>query len=155
MPLFSRRYAFAGTCRAGTTNRAEITIDITGGFFMWREFFISIFIFLSCFLFISSCEFLRQDSLQASLVQIDSINKACQADEDCVLVDKGCCGCRAGGESIAVHKSQKNSYNIDLKKKCSARGFMACARWYRCDDFKAQCLNSQCVQSNNNKRQGY
>ena len=109
---------------------------------MRLEFFISSFIFLSCFLFISSCEFLKQDS-QKSHIPTNLSSKACQIDADCVLVDTACCGCNAGGESVAIHKSQENSYNSELKTKCSGQNM--CKQWYRCDNFKAQCHNSQCI----------
>ena len=45
---------------------------------------------------------------------------ACQVDEDCVLVHADCCGCNSGGKSIAVHKSQQEAHNRDLRKQCSS-----------------------------------
>ena len=68
----------------------------------------------------------------------------CSTDSDCVLVNKDCCGCNAGGESIAINRSQENTYNSALKSRCS-RDLRACPAWYRCKEFKAQCLSSKCV----------
>ena len=129
------------------------------------------YVFSNVFLFISSCEFLKQDSplqdpfSQASSLQdypsqdssslpveqsappVSSIQPdslACETDSDCVLVNKGCCGCSAGGESIAIHKSQQNSYINELKESC-ALFIRFCPAWYRCDEFKAKCINFQCV----------
>ena len=69
---------------------------------------------------------------------------SCVQDEDCVLVSEGCCPCNSGGAYIAIHQSQKNSYESELRKKCSFD--MMCAAWYRCGEWeeKARCINSQC-----------
>ena len=76
-------------------------------------------------------------------------NSSCKTSADCVLVNKGCCGCGAGGESIAIPIAQKDSYNSQLKKHCleleKTRGPMACPQSYRCEEFQAECRNSQCV----------
>ena len=70
----------------------------------------------------------------------------CQADEDCVLVSANCCSCNSGGKSISVHKSQKETYNRDLKKYCSTLEFNLCATVYLCDDIhKARCEDSKCI----------
>ncbi|MCZ0932055.1 MAG: hypothetical protein OXJ52_02765 [Oligoflexia bacterium] len=137
---------------------------------MWREFCI----FISCFLFVSSCDSLRQDSLisdpdlgpppsllcgpsnespppscdpSSSEDLIDGqFNKACQADEDCVLVITNCCSCRAGARYIAIHKSQENSYKSKRDKQCSSFNGL-CSQDYTCGTYQAyqaQCLNSQC-----------
>ena len=79
--------------------------------------------------------------------QTDLVNLACKTDSDCVLVDAHCCGCANGGESIAIHKSQKNSYMSQLKKYCSRLDLYSCLAEYRCDYFKAKCMNFQCVTS--------
>ena len=74
----------------------------------------------------------------------------CQTDSDCVLVDKDCCGCVSGGDSIAIHKSQENIYNKDLQSRCAAAvdSSKACATWDRCAEFQAQCRNSKCISIN-------
>ena len=114
-------------------------------------------------MFISSCEALKQNStskaplpkkspsltvqkpvLPVSSTKAQSINPACKTDSDCVLVDKGCCNCANGGDSIAIHKSQKNNYISKLKKSCSSFTDF-CMAEYRCDYFKAKCMNFQCV----------
>ena len=78
----------------------------------------------------------QQDSNQDS-------SPICQTNADCVLVRADCCGCLGGGESIAVHKSQENNHNRKLREQCSSH--IICPRGDRCDDFQAQCRNSQCI----------
>lgn len=73
---------------------------------------------------------------------------SCETNADCVLVNTNCCGCQAGGEAIAVHKSQKDSHDRRLKEQCAGEVSMLCPQWYRCKDFQAQCRNSQCVTIN-------
>ncbi len=73
----------------------------------------------------------------------------CTKNADCVLVDKECCGCGSGGESIAIHISKKDSYNSKLKKQCDdlekKSGPITCHDTERCEEFQAQCRNSRCV----------
>jgi len=66
----------------------------------------------------------------------------CNSDSDCVLVSKDCCGCNAGGESIAIHQSLEKDYSDRLKKTCSVK--QICFAWYRCDDFRAYCQSQKC-----------
>ena len=73
---------------------------------------------------------------------VDTI--ACQVDEDCVLVHADCCGCNSGGKSIAVHKSQQEAHNRDLRKQCSSHRTM-CKKVYLCDKLQISCENSECV----------
>ena len=70
---------------------------------------------------------------------------SCKTDADCVLVNADCCGCQSGGSSIAVHKSDKKSYNSALKKTCSTSTPANCSASYRCNTFQAYCHNSQCA----------
>lgn len=69
---------------------------------------------------------------------------SCVQDEDCVLVSEGCCPCNSGGIYIAIHRSQKDSYENKLREKCSFR--MMCPAWYRCGEWedKARCINAEC-----------
>ena len=113
------------------------------------------FIFSSCFA--SACGYINKapDQIPADLSAqqsqsnpsqnhlMDSVTQfPCKTNEDCVLVDKGCCGCGSGGESIAIPISQKDSYNNQLEKRCLE---LNCVEWARCGEFQAQCQNSQCV----------
>lgn len=68
---------------------------------------------------------------------------ACQVDEDCVLVPADCCGCNNGGKSIAVHKSQQESYKSNLQRQCSS--LPTCKTVYLCGNIQVQCKNSECV----------
>lgn len=125
-------------------------------------------IFLSCFLFITAFECVKKAPLQIDPNQnpvqqsqtntsqnpIENSNNpshknTCKTNADCILVNKGCCGCSAGGESIAIPISQKDSYNDQLKKQCldleKTRGLIACPQSYHCGEFQAQCQNSQCI----------
>ena len=76
--------------------------------------------------------------------KIDNINTSCTQDADCVLVSTGCCSCNNGGTYLAIHKSEKDSYESELKKRCSVP--QICKTWYRCGEWldKAQCINSKC-----------
>lgn len=112
------------------------------------------FIFLSYFLLFSSCTATSKTvskSTPTSLIsQINLFkNNTCKTDADCVLVDKGCCGCSSGGESIAIHISEKENYNSQLKKKCQqiekTTDSIACHDTMMCEHFRAQCIYSQCI----------
>ncbi len=74
----------------------------------------------------------------------DNIETSCVQDENCVLVSHDCCPCNSGGTYIAIHKSQKNSYENELKNRCASH--IACTAWYRCSEWedKARCINSKC-----------
>lgn len=75
---------------------------------------------------------------------------ACESAADCVLADapKSCCGCNKGGASIAIHKSRKEKYQNKLVeyriRECQRR---LCPQHFRCNEFKARCINSQCQAS--------
>ena len=85
-------------------------------------------------IFLTSCT-----SAQSKEIKID-----CTQDTDCVLVSKGCCSCNNGGTYLAIHKSEKSSYENQLKKRCS--DLQICPAWYRCNEWedKAQCINNKC-----------
>ena len=68
----------------------------------------------------------------------------CFRDTDCVLMDEGYCRCNVGGESIAVHKDQAESYNESLKKYRDAQPLRACPQSYNCGRQKARCVNRTC-----------
>ena len=71
---------------------------------------------------------------------------SCQMDTDCVLVKADCCSCRSGGQSVAVHKSQKEAFNRGLEKRCSIEEFRTCEDKNLCDvTYKAKCEVSICV----------
>jgi len=135
------------------------------------------FVFSSCFLFTPACEYIKTpDQISADFdAQQSQSNSSqnpstaaqqsqsnsnqnpstalttqfpCKINADCVLVNKGCCGCRAGGESIAISNLAKDSHNDQLKKQCLELNKnipIACPAQFRCDEFQAQCQNSQCV----------
>ena len=108
---------------------------------MFMKSFYLIFILL-----LSGCGWLSsfQDERAPSQPKVDSIS--CQADTDCVLVSANCCSCNSGGKSIAVHKSQKETYDRDLKKYCAASASNICATVYNCEiTYKAKCENSKCI----------
>ena len=104
--------------------------------------FIWFFIFL-----LFSCEglpFFSGKEKVSPAPKVDPVS--CQADTDCVLVSANCCSCNNGGKSIAIHKSQKESYNRDLEKYCSARENTMCLTVYNCGiTYSARCEDSKCI----------
>ena len=73
-------------------------------------------------------------------------NPTCNTDADCVLVNKDCCGCSSGGESVAVHRSQVESYNREWEQECSSdRISVHCPSVNVCNKYQVQCYNSQCA----------
>ena len=74
----------------------------------------------------------------------DNIKTSCTQDTDCILVLKGCCSCNNGGTYLAIHKSQKDSYESKLKKRCSTP--QICKTQYRCNEWedKPRCISSKC-----------
>jgi hypothetical protein len=45
-------------------------------------------------------------------------SNACQNDDDCVELNKGCCGCHEGGSKIAVLASKAQEIRAQLEAKC-------------------------------------
>lgn len=103
----------------------------------------SISVSLLLILFISSCH-LSNKASPSKAPPLSQYQTTCHKDSDCVLVDKDCCGCSAGGESIAINKSQKDIYNKDLHSRCSGEPRL-CPAWYRCKEFQTECRNSKCI----------
>lgn len=99
------------------------------------------------FAFLSSCNLFDQTNggQNTGRIQIPVQNIPCQTFADCVLVNRDCCGCNAGGESIAIHISQEYTYNNEWQRICSTRGLQACKQWYRCEEFQVQCHNFRCA----------
>ncbi|MCY4512493.1 MAG: hypothetical protein OXB86_02250 [Bdellovibrionales bacterium] len=91
---------------------------------------------------ILSCDLFR--TRQSSDPVSPQTKVPCAKDSDCILVNKDCCGCRAGGDSIAIHKSQESDYNNKWKEACSIQSPL-CKQWYRCELFQIQCRDFQCV----------
>ena len=107
--------------------------------------FYILFLFI---LFISACHISNKASSTTS--PHSQYQTTCQKDSDCVLVDKDCCGCSAGGESIAINKSQEIVYNKDLDSRCSGDSMRVCPAWFRCREFQAKCHKSKCIVIKNN-----
>ena len=100
------------------------------------------YISLLLILFISACHLSNKAS--STTPPPFRYQTTCQKDSDCVLVDKDCCGCSAGGESIAINKSQETVYNKDLDSRCSG-DLRVCPAWFRCREFQAKCHKSRCT----------
>lgn len=49
---------------------------------------------------------------------------SCEEDSDCVAVNKGCCGCTAGGQAKAINKDLVDEWEKILGEECAA---VACA----------------------------
>ena len=118
-----------------------------------RYRFLLFFTFVSYFLFISSSgKAIGQTSSEqkTSVTHFQLFQKnTCKTDADCVLVNKDCCGCGSGGESIAIPISQKESYKRKRKLKCDwiekITGPINCFEAMRCQLFQAQCIDSKCL----------
>ena len=114
---------------------------------------IAIFVFLLGGFIMCSAQNLKNSAVDQSTNnlnnEVNTEQTACTKNADCVLVNKECCGCGSGGESIAVHISQKDSYNNKLDKQCDdiekKFGPLTCHDTMRCDEFQAQCRNSKCI----------
>lgn len=108
--------------------------------FLLRKSLLFLFLFLSGLLFPGfSCDFWRVTEPQP----LPPPGPICNADTDCVLVNRGCCGCDYGEGDFAIHKSQKADHirNIrDTRESC------ICTMQIRdCTNYQAQCRNSKCV----------
>lgn len=95
------------------------------------------------FAFVSNCNLFKQTT---GTIQVQNV--PCATNADCILVNKDCCGCNAGGESIAIHISQEYIYNNELQRTCSTREPQLCRQHFRCGEFQIQCHNSRCVTRN-------
>jgi hypothetical protein len=42
----------------------------------------------------------------------------CETNDDCVLVNEGCCKCSSGGTRIALSKVDQKIYEANLEQKC-------------------------------------
>ncbi len=69
----------------------------------------------------------------------------CNADDDCLTVDKiGCCGCWQGGGQAAVSSTHANKLRRFLKHAC--HGKQACVQIDLCrKDLEPRCIARQCT----------
>ncbi len=67
--------------------------------------------------------------------------RACTQDSDCVKVPADCCGCQAGGASIAINKAYLEVWN---EKKLGACQGIACIQLYKCADDEPECVENEC-----------
>ena len=105
-------------------------------------------------IFLFSCGFFDRSASEPRIEDFKPFqfiqDSPCDRDSDCILVDKSCCGCNDGGNSIAIHISEEDVYNKALRNYCSSREPMLCTKWYRCRDFRALCHNSRCTVESTN-----
>ena len=69
----------------------------------------------------------------------------CTKNEDCVLVDTGCCGCKGKDGAMVVHKSLVMEYREKTKQECSSDSSFACTTDNVPCEWKAVCVNSRCA----------
>jgi len=43
---------------------------------------------------------------------------SCVTDEDCIMVDDGCCGCTAGGRATFINRIYEDEWNEKLREEC-------------------------------------
>jgi hypothetical protein len=66
--------------------------------------------------------------------------RACVKDSDCVLVNKNCCGCSAGGSKTCINKDFYDQWQQRLD--CKSKGTILCPQVYLCDSNPTRC---ECV----------
>lgn len=88
----------------------------------------------------------------SQITQNDPVDQqACNKNEDCVLVEEGCCPCSSGGNEIAIHRSLVENHNTEREKECAPSGNnIMCPTVYLCGQKRAECSNSQCKTVNTN-----
>ncbi len=72
-------------------------------------------------------------------------DNSCETDSDCVKVDAGCCGCNEGGEAIAIHKNEKDSWESQLQKNCTDVFCTQVISNHPSCEKEAVCINDECV----------
>lgn len=68
----------------------------------------------------------------------------CGNDNDCALVNSGCCGCSMGGGVTCINKKYLGDWNQKLRLDCE--GSIACPAVYLCDTNPTgcECVNNIC-----------
>ncbi|MCK4591866.1 hypothetical protein KAT63_00330 [Candidatus Parcubacteria bacterium] len=68
----------------------------------------------------------------------------CGDDNDCALVNSGCCGCSMGGGVTCINKKYLGDWSQKLRLDCE--GSIACPAVYLCDDNPTgcECVNNVC-----------
>ena len=102
------------------------------------EFFFKILFILVSALFLSCTDRMSPEEF------LPNVN--CAKNEDCALVDTGCCGCKGKDGAMAVHKSlvaEYAEYREKIKQECSSD--FACTTDNVPCEWKAVCVNSKCT----------
>jgi hypothetical protein len=73
----------------------------------------------------------------------------CSNDSDCWLTPADCCGCTAGGLSIAIASSHYGSWFSALKSICAVRTAKTpCWEFFECAQARAACKYGRCIIAN-------
>lgn len=111
---------------------------------MMRNFWLSLMLIVPLAMGADSCK-KPNPSAKAPIDGKSSTQYACKADEDCLLIKAGCCGCLHGGKQIAISKSAAKQYDQALDKQCVD---VVCAQMISTDEScqkVARCLNGLCT----------
>ena len=78
-------------------------------------------------------------------VHIETLEKACSQDTDCILAPQGCCGCNSGGQQDALNKKYSEALKARRGKGCAHQGCLAVINDSpECQAKQAQCIKGQC-----------
>ncbi len=68
--------------------------------------------------------------------------RGCEADDDCVYVNNGCCDCVNGGRDLAIHRDRVEEFRALFQ--CSGRCTMV-GQLVPCGSGKVSCQHGLCV----------
>lgn len=78
-------------------------------------------------------------------VHIETLEKVCSQDTDCILASQGCCGCNSGGQQDALNKKYSETLKGRRVKGCAHQGCLAVINDSpECQAKQAQCIKGQC-----------
>lgn len=108
-------------------------------------------LFTLCFLILGVMFYHGQKPAAQTLVEVQEtpgpgVNiRSCQTDQDCIGVDDGCCGCKAGGKKTAINRKYYSHYLGQIEDSCFlARCPAGESTHQTCGRVQSECINNIC-----------
>ena len=81
-----------------------------------------------------------------SIVVLDYFTKEhyCETDDECILIQAGCCNCNMGGSNTAINNKYTDWWNTKLSFSCKNAVCSAVIN-DKCNDDVARCVNHTCT----------
>lgn len=92
------------------------------------------------------CEDSTKNQLsEAAKSEASGYNHSCVKNDDCVVLTKGCCGCRNGGAVMAVSRMHAQAIENEQRQECAGKVCMQVISNDASCGKEAACENGVCV----------